>query len=246
MKLADLQRSFSQAISGRAVPERTRLGVRGDRALGVRDRLEIYRYAVWSRQIESLEEDFPRLIRRLGSRAFPKLARAYLSACPSQYASLAELGRELPAFLSRKRPWSPDPILSETARLDWLELVAAATAPAAPLSAEEWARRSRLPAERIALSMSPASCLFESPWQVHRDRASRKQTRLMIYRGPEAVAIRELSAKEHLLLQGVERGETLHSLSRIAASLGVESERLSRWSSDWVACGIVAGIRILK
>src|SRR5260221_11348522 len=59
------------------------------------ERLEIYSRSYWFRVLDSLHDDFPGLRAVLGQRAFHRLARAYLPACPSRSFTLRNLGSRL-------------------------------------------------------------------------------------------------------------------------------------------------------
>ena len=48
------------------------------------ERMEIYNRQYWFRVLSGFGEDFPGLRAVLGTRAFDKLAEAYLKDCPSQ------------------------------------------------------------------------------------------------------------------------------------------------------------------
>src|SRR5260370_24132441 len=66
-----------------------------------RDRLEIYNRQYWFRVIDSMYEDFAGLCAIVGQRAFDRLARAYVSECPSQSFTLRNFGSELEERLPR-------------------------------------------------------------------------------------------------------------------------------------------------
>jgi hypothetical protein len=63
------------------------------------ERLEIYSRSYWFRILDGLLDDFPGLAAVLGQRAFHRLARAYLTECPSQSYTMRNLGSRLPAWL---------------------------------------------------------------------------------------------------------------------------------------------------
>lgn len=68
--------------------------------LGSAECLELYHRQVWYRLLDSLEEDFPKLIHYLGVERFRGLAEAYLLANPSRSFTLRHLGARLPGFLA--------------------------------------------------------------------------------------------------------------------------------------------------
>ena len=64
------------------------------------ERLNIYHRQYWYRILDSFNEDFPGVRAVLGERAFERLAKAYLSDCPSQSYTLRNLGSRLAAWLT--------------------------------------------------------------------------------------------------------------------------------------------------
>ncbi len=91
----------------------------GTPALDAKARVGIYADMFIWRQIDALRDDFPKLALLLGDGPFYAMAEAYLRAHPSRHASLSELGRELPRFLSG---WSGEGAradLADLAALEW-------------------------------------------------------------------------------------------------------------------------------
>ncbi len=84
---------------------------------GAQSRLEVYRRAYFSRLLECMKDDFPRVEARLEGDAFQALVADYVEAYPPRDPALRNLGREFPAFLGQHRPTRPD--LRDVARLDW-------------------------------------------------------------------------------------------------------------------------------
>lgn len=79
-------------------------------------RIEIYQDAYEIRMLESLREDFPRLIEKIGEKEFEEKAQLFIKTCPSTYASLAEVSQKFPVFM---RQYSEE--FYELASVDWLE-----------------------------------------------------------------------------------------------------------------------------
>ncbi|MFZ5472193.1 MAG: putative DNA-binding domain-containing protein [Myxococcota bacterium] len=67
-------------------------------ALTGRARLEIYRRMFVVRQLEALQEAFPKTAAALSSK-FPSVCRAFIGACPSESPLLELRGKKLPEFL---------------------------------------------------------------------------------------------------------------------------------------------------
>ena len=64
------------------------------------ERLEIYSRSYWFRVLDSLYDDFPGLAAILGKRGFERVARDYLTDCPSRSYTLRNLGSRLENWLA--------------------------------------------------------------------------------------------------------------------------------------------------
>lgn len=63
--------------------------------------LELYHRQYWFRILDSLEEDFPGLIRLIGKQTFWQIAENYLLENPSRSFTLRHLGNRLPEFSTK-------------------------------------------------------------------------------------------------------------------------------------------------
>jgi len=63
--------------------------------------LELYHRQYWFRLLDSLEEDFPGLIRLIGKDTFWKITEDYLLTHPSRSYTLRHLGRLMPRFVEK-------------------------------------------------------------------------------------------------------------------------------------------------
>jgi hypothetical protein len=90
------------------------------------ERLEIYSRSYWFRVLDSLNDDFPGLRAVLGKRAFDRLARAYLTDCPSQSFTLRDLGSRLEGWLRRNPRYagSRHALALDMVRLEWAHIEA--------------------------------------------------------------------------------------------------------------------------
>src|SRR5580692_6366954 len=118
MKLLNLQRRMARAVMTPLTPSEHMRSVATDgrsmRAVASEmiksndrltsfERLEIYNRQYWFRILSGFAEDFPGLRAILGTRAFDKVAEAYLKDCPSESFTLRNLGARLEPWL-RKHP----------------------------------------------------------------------------------------------------------------------------------------------
>jgi len=85
------------------------------------ERLEIYSRSYWYRLLDSLYEDFPGLRAVLGLRAFGRLAKAYLTECPSKSWTMRNLGEGIEEWLRRNPAFAGDRLhlALDMIRLEW-------------------------------------------------------------------------------------------------------------------------------
>ena len=90
------------------------------------ERLELYNRQYWFRLLDCLFEDYPGLLSVLGMRKFSRLAREYLTACPSASFTMRNLGQFLVDFI-QACPALVEPryqLALDMARLEWAHVEA--------------------------------------------------------------------------------------------------------------------------
>ena len=112
--LLDLQRRMAKAVmqpltaaegmrrttgDGRSMVSEASGFIKPNSRLTGFERLEIYNRQYWFRILDSLAEDFPGLRAVVGQKQFDRLARKYLTDCPSQSFTMRNLGSQLLAWL---------------------------------------------------------------------------------------------------------------------------------------------------
>lgn len=117
--------------------------------------LELYHRQYWFRILDSLEEDFPGLIRLIGKETFWQIAENYLLDNPSRSFTLRHLGGRLPQYLNKRLT---DPVMRRRA-LDVAEIECAM------MAMFEASEAVPVPPERIAggtpITLHPAVILLE-------------------------------------------------------------------------------------
>jgi hypothetical protein len=83
-----------------------------------------------------LTNDFPGVLAMAGPDDFDHMARAYIAAHPSRYASVRWFSRHLADFLATTPPYSASPAVAEMARFEWALGEAFDSIDVAPLRAE--------------------------------------------------------------------------------------------------------------
>jgi len=216
------------------------------------ERLEIYNRQYWFRLFSSFEEDFPGLKSVIGSRKFQTLMRAYLEAHPSRSFSLRNLGSTLVVWLKQNPQYTHPHTNSATAMaaLEWAHIEAFDNESRKPLSADEIASLNA--DSRIALQ--PYLRLLAAPYAVDdallavRDsahdsgaqasnavgihlvrrtrsrRPAQEQIYLAIHRHDDTVYYKRLSREDFLLLEALERGDSLGEAIEAAFRESAEPE----------------------
>jgi hypothetical protein len=116
--LADLQRAFQDYLL--ASSDTFATAVRDTKKAGRTTLLDVYRDGYALRLIEVLTNDYPGLMAMAGPADFDNLARAYIAAHPSRYASVRWFGQHLADFIAATPPYSRSPAVAEMARFEWL------------------------------------------------------------------------------------------------------------------------------
>jgi hypothetical protein len=132
MKLLELQRRMAADVmrpltgSDHIAPRTRAVYVKPNDRLTSLERLEIYNRQYWFRVIDSMYEDFAGLCAVLGLRSFHRLARAYVSECPSQTFTLRNLGSQIEDWLRRNPGYAGQKLAMavDMARLEWAHIEA--------------------------------------------------------------------------------------------------------------------------
>ena len=237
-------------------PDELERVVTRSRSLTAAERVAIYARAYHARLTECLETEFSVLRQALGDDLFRMFARAYLSNCPSQSYTLANLGKGFPGYLHDTRPaesaegqeeaW-PDFII-DLARYEraFSEVYDGPGVEGGPTPSAEGLRT--LLAERdLHVRLAPAASLrlltFRYPVHDYFHAARRGQepelpapaeTFLAMNRRDYVVTTIELSVTQHALLSGLLEGQTVgQALQRAGASLPDEREQLIACLETW-------------
>ncbi|WP_144006919.1 DNA-binding domain-containing protein [Pelomonas sp. KK5] len=241
------QRAFQQAVSE---------GADGIGLLHPGPGLAVYREAYSARLIAALRDNYAVLQRALGDETFDTLARAYVAAHPSRFASIRWFGDGLAAFMSSEWPELPHPALVDIARMDWA-LRAAFDGPDAPpleaaallgLAPEAW------PGQVFQLhpctALLPLEWAVEPAWRALRAHEEGEPDpelappepldhQLLIWRQQLETRWRALEPLEAALLQALAEGRDFAGIcDRAAETVGAEQAAptvvglLQRWLAD--------------
>lgn len=222
--------------------------------LSSHERLELYAQQYWWRLLDSLRDDFPKLLRYLGERRFNTLLVRYLTKHPSRSYTLRELGRDLPNFLKRYSalPRVKRRAAADIASLELAEFDAFDSPALPPLTAEALAQGP----DRLRITLQPfvrrvtishtVDTLFEESLEVpFRTDASntRRKTPLKPTRtrkagtirpGAITVAMYRKNSRIHHCRLGTVEARLLEALSK-GGTLSQVVSRTSRFSSKSIA-----------
>jgi hypothetical protein len=201
------------------------------------ERLEIYNRQYWFRLFSSFEEDFPGLKSVVGNRKFQTLMRAYLEAHPSRSFTLRNLGSSLVSWL-KQNPQYTHPHTDSAiamAALEWAHIEAFDNESRPQLSPDEISSLNT----DSHIALQPYLRLLAAPYAVddallavrdsahdsgsqasnavsihlvRRTRSRRpvhEQIYLAIHRHDDSVYYKRLSHEDFLLLEALDRGDSL-------------------------------------
>ena len=223
--LLKTQRRFKEVLnSERAVMKGDGSWLRDIPPVDLSTRVGVYRYAYWARIIESLEEDFPKTLKKLGKKAFAKSAKTYIKENPSRFASLAEVSRDFPGFISKANK-----AFGECARLEWLENLAFLTEdPASNLA--EMANLAEDTIQSIRFLLNPSLQIYESG-----------KMRKILFRLNRKVVARPITVKQLKVLKEIGQKKTLSELHRFCKREKITEKEASLWFSNWTRDKIIYG-----
>jgi hypothetical protein len=237
-------------------PDELERVVTRSKSLTAGERVAIYGRSYHARLTECLEAEFRVLRQALGEDLFHMFARAYLSNCPSQSHTLANLGKGFAGYLHDTRPaespagqdeaW-PDFII-DLARFEraFSEVYDGPGLEGGPMLTAE-GLRTLLTNRGWQVRLVPAASLrlltFRYPVHDYFHRARHGQeaelpapaeTFLAMNRRDYVVTTIELSAAQHALLSGLLEGRTVgQSLWRAGASLPRQRQQLIAGMAKW-------------
>ena len=250
MDLPELQRGFLTLLRSMDPP-------RSDNGVGIKDcppiplsrRLEIYHYAFWARQRESLAEDFPRTRSLVGENEFETLVQAYLTAHPSRWSSLAELGREFPGFLKTHNSHATCPYLADVARFEWAEFEASYAPEPPERNLELLAGLTERDWNDVVFGFHPSVQLIESLWRVDRMRRKPrtlkpKPARFLVHAVEGDVRTETLNGAEVRLFKLMRDGHTVGALKDAIRGEQRTMDQSLAFFSHLAAVGIVTHFRV--
>jgi hypothetical protein len=216
------------------------------------ERIAVYQRAYFSRLVECLRDDYPALAHALGADAFEASCLAFIQAHPPASASLNHYGAPFADFCAA-RPGPHTAFASELARLEWAVVECIHADAERCLDARELGAISEQQWSLARLIPSPAARLLATSYPVHAyyrafldgeqpEPPALEATTIAVCRRGDPVRRLEVDPRFAGFLRRLMSGELLASaLADMPADESVPGE-LQRALSEWVACGLFAGV----
>lgn len=256
--LADALRRVSSLTEDAELTSLAERIATGNARLSPVEQVDIYREQFWLRHVDVLRDDFASVEHALGDDEFERLARAYLTSCPSASFSLRDLGEHMIRFLETQAPWSEDAFLAELAKVEWAFVDAFDGKDAAPFDPSTIAGRSEDEWPRARIVLHPALQRLALRWPAHDyriaackgEKPARPEPRachVVVYRGPELLHCLELEADAAAMLDELARGAPLgeaceHAARASGTDLSTFEGKLAGWFSEWTSLGWIRAV----
>ena len=209
------------------------------------ERLHIYEHAYINRLIENLEDDFKAVSRVIGEERFAGVVTDYMSHFPSTSPSVADLGRNFPAFLLLHEISADFPFLFELATFEWglCEALYSANSERdrAPATQGEIPEAVWLQA-RIEIDKSLRAYKFEFPipeiWKNGTPPERPVTTYAIVFRNEHLARFENLTESQFRLLRMLQSGVSIESALEQAGFS--DPNELNVTFRDWMRWGILA------
>ena len=250
-----------RTVDGKTMSAEASALIKPNDRLTALERLEIYSKSYWFRILDGLYDDFPGLVAVLGARAFHRLARTYLTECPSQSYTMRNVGSRLSGWLQSHPEFAgPVPALAvDMARLEWAHIEAYDGPEGKPLGPEDLLE----PGPDLKLALQPHIALLALRYPVddfrieaseehgvasnavggykRRSFARRfRRTRsepvyLAVHRKDCSVYYRRLEHAEFLVLEALRAGKSIGEALEVSS--GEPGPKIEKWFTAWSELG---------
>jgi hypothetical protein len=216
------------------------------------ERIAVYQRAYFSRLVECLRDDYPALAQALGADDFEALSLAFIEAHPPASASLNHYGAPFADFCAT---WSAPhaAFASELARLEWAVVECIHADAERCLDARELGTISEQQWSLARLIPSPAARLLATGYPVHvyyraflegenPEPPAFEASIVAVCRRGERVWRVAVDPRFAGLLRRLMSSEPLASALASVPEDASAAAELQRALSEWVACGLFAGV----
>ncbi len=230
-KLLELQRWFYAALQ--RTPDGVSKRVRRSGDLTPNDRFQVYRGMYWTRLIEALGENYPRVAKALGEAAFTRVSRRYLENHPSRHPSLRYLGHRWPEHLRSHRVRG-FPQLADLARLDRAVLDSFDAPDVTPLTVDDIKDTPSQSWSALRFQLAPCVHLLrlQHPILGEAPKAPRSRYDVRVYRLGHEVRHAPMDARQARALRALQRGHSFGEICVIMRDAQSAANSLATWLQD--------------
>ena len=225
-------------------------------AIPRQEQLSIYAEAYFARILESLEDDFPTLRKVLGEESFVKLIADYLKNHPSRYATIGEIGKNLPQFLKTYEMTKAYPFVAEIAQLEWQLICAFFSRSHLALNLDEYSSVGMDAWAQARFSLSESVHLLQLHWPVDQlwecknkddfdgmlSEFAERETFILIHQNAQGVCVvKSISSPEYQILGQVLQNVALGKICEMIQD-SIEVAEIMGWFGTWIREGVIQKI----
>ncbi|HEX4923907.1 MAG TPA: DNA-binding domain-containing protein [Bdellovibrionales bacterium] len=180
------------------------------------ERLEIYSHAFLARIVENLQADFEAVARLAGHERFWRLVDDYITAFPSNSASVNDLGKNFPAFLLLNEISGELPFLHELATFEWSLCEALHTNPPPVAPPQDLSEIPESVWLNARAEIDPSVRLFNFEWPVHEiwkgsTGTESRRSYVLVFRDGDKARFENLTKGEFALLRLLQNGASIEA-----------------------------------
>lgn len=248
--LLELQTTFSHAVQQGLYTSFSLhdVQIKNQPSISCTDRLFIYQNAYRLRILDSLREDFPRVLSFIGEDAFEELAFTILRQRPSCSWSLGEYSKNFVdvltnaecgcAHILQKRPF-----LADLAQLEWLQnLSFLAPREDAFNFSHFFASLPEREMQNAVLELNPSVYLCCLQWSFStlkkKKKPIQKEAFYLVYKKDGEVEPEQVSVNQFKILENIKLGLSIEQLC--CNVVDTTQAEVTQWILEWVSKGVLA------
>ena len=219
--LSLLQNEIQQSILDSSLPLSLISILKEKPPLSISERLKIYHNAYHIRLLESLKDDFTRVLSFTGEKEFEILAYEYIKNFPSRFQNLAEFSQDFPNFVKSKKFG-----LHELALQDWISIESQhAMPPSATLILSALEITADIP---YLIKPYPSSVFVKTPDKY-----------FLAYNLDDTINVEDITENDFTILNFLSAGKTIEEVSVNFEKLHLSEESFSKKISWWLENKII-------
>lgn len=219
--LSLLQNEIQQSILDSSLPHSLISIIKEKPPISISQRLKIYQNAFRTRLLESLKDDFTKVLSFTGEKEFEILAYEYIKKFPSRFQNLAEFSQDFPLFLKTK-----DTYLYELAIQDWISIESQQAIPPA----------ASLILSALEITSNISYLIKKYPSSVSTKTSDKY---FLAYNLDEVINVTEITETDFTILNFLSAGKTIEEISSNFEMLQLSEESFSKKISWWLENKII-------